>query len=170
MIHRWNKLLSKSMNKTRFFASQELLFGQLNLSLLVLKSINLGYYRINNSIVRLTLPIFFFFFFVWLQLQHAEITGPGTEPTSQQWQCQILKHQATRELLPYCKLNWEVAEKCERVPQNSFWRYTKEKKKKFNSTPAYISYYSQVLLSNCQNLWCTWAHACYMARGRFKVS
>lgn len=130
MIHRWNKLLSKSMNKTRFFASQELLFGQLNLSLLVLKSINLGYYRINNSIVRLTLPIFFFFFFVWLQLQHAEITGPGTEPTSQQWQCQILKHQATRELLPYCKLNWEVAEKCERVPQNSFWRYTKEKKKK----------------------------------------
>ena len=33
---------------------------------------------------------FFFFFFFWPHLWHGEVPRPGTEPLSQQWQCQIL--------------------------------------------------------------------------------
>ena len=40
-----------------------------------------------------------FFFFFWLCPRQVEVPGPGIKPMPQQWKCQILVCQATRELL-----------------------------------------------------------------------
>ena len=41
--------------------------------------------------------LYWVIFFLWLQPWHKEVPGSGTGPSTQQWQCQIINFQATRE-------------------------------------------------------------------------